>query len=264
MWQDKELLWFPLLQFVALLGMVVGISFALIRLGFLSNQAPTDPGTTIAGWIIVFLFYLVTAFVTTFFAVCMAAIGYARLNGRDLTFLDGVHEAWIRIDKIFIWALLSATVGVLLKLLSERSKVLGKVAAWLGGTAWAIATFFIIPILLLKEESVLEAVRDSGRTFKKIWGESVVLFVSTNFFFGVLAFVAIGAWFGIVILMGERLEVITFLLSVTILFIILAFLTALSTALDVIFKVALYTYAESGVMPQAFSPALLEGAVRKK
>jgi hypothetical protein len=73
-----------------------------------------------------------------------------------------------------MWAVVAATVGIALRAIHERVGFIGKIIASLMGAAWSLATFFVVPVLVLEEKSVPDSFRRSVSVFKQTWGETVV------------------------------------------------------------------------------------------
>src|SRR5438309_8491796 len=92
-----------------------------------------------------FVYYFVSYFFIVFFNSAIVACAHIRLNGGDPKVRDGLRYASKHVGKIFLWSLISATVGIVLRLISERSNMLGKVVAWIIGLLWSLLTFFVIP-----------------------------------------------------------------------------------------------------------------------
>ncbi|EUA89587.1 putative membrane protein [Mycobacterium ulcerans str. Harvey] len=92
----------------------------------------------------------VSTFIAIFFNVALAACAARSMRGEDTKVSDGVRAAMHRIGPILGWTLVATTVGLILRALEERMPLLGKIAVWLTGAAWAIATFFVIPVVALE------------------------------------------------------------------------------------------------------------------
>ena len=58
-----------------------------------------------------------------------------RLKGRDASISDGLRLAREHLGQIFLWAVVTATVGVILRSLSERFGVVGRIVISLIGPA---------------------------------------------------------------------------------------------------------------------------------
>ena len=78
-----------------------------------------------------------------------------------------------RLHRLLPWALVSATVSMILSLL-ERYGIVGRIVAGLVGLAWNLVTFLTIPILVIEDVGVGDAFKRSKELFKKTWGENVV------------------------------------------------------------------------------------------
>ncbi len=62
---------------------------------------------------------------------------------------------------------------MILRAIQERAGFLGKIVAGLAGVAWSLATFFMVPVLVLEQHSIRESFTRSVSTFKQTWGESM-------------------------------------------------------------------------------------------
>ena len=87
---------------------------------------------------------------------------------------DGLGAANSRLPQIFAWSLVSATVGVLLKLLENVHEKLGEIISMVLGTAWTIMTFFVVPVLVVEKVGPFEAISRSTAILRKAWGEALV------------------------------------------------------------------------------------------
>jgi len=50
------------------------------------------------------------------------------------------------------WALLSATVGLILRVIEDRSEKIGRIVAGLLGVAWTVASFMVVPVLVAERK----------------------------------------------------------------------------------------------------------------
>ena len=60
------------------------------------------------------------SFVTIYFNAAVIGTAMKRLRGEDAKISDGLALARQHIGKIFVWAVLTATVGMILRQLQER------------------------------------------------------------------------------------------------------------------------------------------------
>src|SRR6266487_5184828 len=94
------------------------------------------------------------------------------------------------------WALVSATVGLVLRIIENRSEKVGRFVAGLLGMAWTLVSFLVIPILVVENKGPLVALKESTQLLKKTWGEQLV----GNFSFGLLFFLLGIPAYGLILL----------------------------------------------------------------
>lgn len=261
--QDKELMWLPVLSFAAAAVALMGIT----GLGFASGVFPEvtrpDGGVDPVAAGIVFLGYLVLAFIQTYFYAAMVAGANERLGGGDPTVGSALRAANQRLGKIFAWSLVLATVNVLLQaareVIARRSPALASLITGIAGTAWNLATYFVVPIIMFEEKGVGASLKRSGGLFKKTWGETVVGemgigFVASLIFIPVLlvALLLVAA-LSTLGLTGVVLGIIGALV------LIVAFV-ALVTLVQAVYKTELYRFAAQGKQDPHFEALQLQQA----
>ena len=168
---DKKLLVFPLLS--GIVSLIVILTFALPLLLTGSFMSKTGLGPVVF-YGLLFVFYAVSYFVVIFFNTALITCVNAKLNGKEATINDGLSNAMRHFGSILAWALISATVGLILHLLEERAGFVGQIVASLIGGAWGLVTFFVVPVLILEDKGVVDSMKDSVALIKKTWGESIV------------------------------------------------------------------------------------------
>lgn len=268
---DKELLLFPVLSGLAfiLLSLVFLFPFLLTSgaqgVGLLSEDAG---GMALTALFLVY--YLLAYFVTLFFNTALISCAAIRLKGGDPTLADGFKSAFTHLWKILLWALVAATVGLILQRLSERSGMIGKIAFAVLGMAWNLMTFFVVPVLIFERHSLWGSLQRSGHLFKKTWGETVIGTASLSLFSFLLALAGF--------LLAAAIYVVYMLLTfpalpgfgtlliglVSFLFLYWGLLIVFASSLSGIFHTALYFYASTGKVPKAYSPELVKGAFASK
>jgi len=181
--KNKSLLLFPLfssLSLVVVLASFFGGTFYFVgdEISALMDNELYGP---VLGYGLIFLFYLINFFIIVFFNAALIHCAIKVLDGEETSVGEGLSFAFSRIEKIFAWSLLSATVGTLLQLLQNMGKI-GQFVASLLGIAWSVLTFFVVPILVYQNLGVFESVKLSGRLMKEKWGESIAANVSFGLF----------------------------------------------------------------------------------
>lgn len=257
---DKEMLLFPLLSGLACLVVLASFAVPLMGSDYLqtitqNEQVPQDP----VFWVLLFCFYFANYFVIVFFNVALVSCAMIRFEGGDPTVADGLRGAFARLPQIIAWALLSATVGVILKAIESRSSKAGKIASALLGMAWGISTYFVVPVLVVERVGPFEAIKRSLSILRKTWGEALV----SNVGIGLVVFLAIlvccvpGVLGGIAAASYNTPAYLIGGAAVTIVLIILVSL--ISSVLNVVVVAALYHYASTGSAPRQFE----DGALRQ-
>ena len=113
---------------------------------------------------------LITMFLSTFFGVAVVFAAADRIEGGNPTVASCIAKAWGRKGIIFGWALLSAVVGTIMSAIQEKVPF-GELLSILGGLAWAVATWFVLPVIAFEDVSPFGAVKRSSELFKQRWGK---------------------------------------------------------------------------------------------
>src|SRR5947199_9696343 len=89
--------------------------------------------------------YFVTFFVSIYFNAAVMGAAMIRLNGGDPTISDGLKVANENLRRIAGWALLSATVGLILRAIADRPGSIGRISARCAGAARTGITHPAVP-----------------------------------------------------------------------------------------------------------------------
>jgi hypothetical protein len=211
---------------------------------------------------VMFLFYVVQYTVIFFFNSALVGAALIRLDGGDPTVSDGLAIASKRMGAILGYAVMSATVGMILRMISERGGIFAKIAAVVAGMAWTLATYLAVPVLVTKDVGPIDAVKESAAIFKRTWGEQV----TGNFGLSWAMMFAFLGWTGVTVAMvyvtsmlGAAAVIPAILVGVS----GYVFLALLGSALGGIYTAALYRFAMTGDTG-AFDADILGNAFRAK
>ena len=255
---DKELLLFPVLSGVALLVILLSFVVPVLTMGDFSGGVPVfSDGLLLIG---LFLFYLLCYFVVIYFNTALITCARIRLTGGNPVFMDGIRNANTHLVPIFIWAMISATVGLVLNLIQERAGFIGQIIIGMIGAAWSLITYFAIPVMIFEEKGPVAAIKQSASLFRKTWGETLVGQVSIGIVFIILGIVGLVPV--VLALMSGSMVVFFPLLGVFIIY--LAILMVIGSSLQGVYNTALYLYATTGNVPEAYSKELVENAFSPK
>src|SRR5882762_5517472 len=177
---DKQLMLFPVLSavscFILTAAIATGGAFLLLpaRAAAIAAGERFNPNQSPMFLLGMFTLYVVNYFVIVFFNVALVGVANSRLMGGTWTFKDGLELAWERKGTILQWALVAATVGVLLRTLEERLGLIGRIIMKIIGIVWTLACYFVVPVLAFEDLSPIDAVKRSAKLFRDTWGEKVI------------------------------------------------------------------------------------------
>lgn len=265
---DKQLVLFPLISSIACI--LVLASFAvpvLATMDFqaISNHKPGDPPPVQPiHYVVLFAFYFANYAVIAFFNAALIACAMRKFEGESAGLGDGLRVAGARLPQILGWALVAATVGMVLRAISERAGLIGKIVISLIGFVWTVATYFVVPVLVVEGVGPIEAVKRSAGVIRKTWGEALVV----NIGLGALSMVGflvslapLAAGIGLTIATESAAPAIIGGAAMIMMLVLLALVTS---TLKMILVAALYRYAATGLVPEQFDGALLKQMFRKK
>lgn len=260
---DKQLIWLPIVSGIScILATLIIFSSAflfLVPAGGIPHGPAGQKLITQEFAPFVFLYYLVTYSIVIFFNVALVSIASNRLAGGQATINDGLQAAWARKWRIFQWALLSATVGMILRAIQERAGFIGRIIIGIVGFVWTLASFFVVPLIAAEDIGPVEALYKSVDLFRKTWGEELVSGFSFGLIFIVLALPSVLLPF-----VAARFGPQAIAVSAVIMILYWIALAIISSAAQGIFVAALYRYATTGEVAAGFDRDELASAWRSK
>ena len=261
---DKELLWLPVLSVLALLLLLGSFVAPAVALGaFNAASATGDPPAGFA--LVAFVFYVLAYFVAIFFNTALVGAAMIRMDGGNPTLRDGLAIARSRVGRIFGYAVIAATVGLLLQALEQRVGWVGRFVIKLIGVTWTLATFLVVPVLVTRDVGPIDAVKESAALLRKTWGENLIGTVGLGLAFVAAYLVVILASGGLVVLASNAglpvITIVTLLLAV----VALVVLSALQATMQGVYSAALYRHATEPGRPLAgFTPEIMAVAFKPK
>jgi hypothetical protein len=265
---DKKLVLFPIFSvlgsllvvasFVVPLGVLIAGGQVRIDLDQNNGQPPV--------WVypVIFAFYFCNYFVIVFCNAALVSCALMRFNGQQPTLGDGFRAAAARLPQIAAWALVSATVGLILKVIENAHEKIGEIISAILGTAWTVITFFVVPVLVVEKVGPIAAIGRSLALLKKAWGEALVGNLGLGLFKFLLLLPGILLLIGGVVLCAMVPPVYVGIAVVVLAVLYLVVAGAGGSALDAIFLTALYQYAAFEKVPDGFDRGSIEGAFTRK
>lgn len=273
--QDAELLWFPVMSGVAvvlILATVVGAGLFLPPVGEwalevfdgFADENVAFSIQQVLGLVVMFAIYAVEYFVVIYFNTALVSCALMRYEGGDPTVSDGLRMANQRMRQILGWTLLSAGVGTALSAIESRLEFVGKFIVRLVGVAWAIATYFVVPILAAEGLGPVDAVKRSAQLLRKTWGEGLVGNLALGLVTGTLIAMVVLGLAGALTLAIVYDSVPLVIAAAVVLIVMLVISLVINSTLHQIFLAGLYRYATTGEVTPGFSASSFEQAFKTK
>jgi hypothetical protein len=213
---------------------------------------------------VAFEFYVCVYFVMFFCNAALVGAAMMRFEGKTPMVGDGWRIASARSGRIPGYALIAATVGMILRAIQERLGFVGRFVVGLLGVGWTVATAMVVPVLVSHDVGPIDAVKESAGLLKKTWGENAIgrsglslafLVVYLVVIVGAVALAAASVWLGSVALM-VLVAVATVL--------VLIFAALAHASLSGIYSAALYRFATTGSAGSGFGSGVLQTAFAPK
>jgi hypothetical protein len=247
---------------LAIFPIISGITTLIVTLSFMlpiffsmggmrifdSGHEPTKSSQPLY-YVVSFCYYLVSYFVVVFFNVALIHCASKVLNNEETSVGDGIRAATGRLGPILGWSLVGATVGMILRTVSERVGIIGQIVVALLGGAWNIVTFFVVPTLAIEGVGPITAIKTSFETIKKTWGETIIGNIGVSSVIGILSLVPIPIFIAVCftgsawIILGTLSLVVLYWLA----------LAVIGSCLSGIYTTAVYHYARTGSVPNVFT-----------
>ncbi|HWD38399.1 MAG TPA: DUF6159 family protein [Fimbriimonas sp.] len=259
---NPSLAFFPVISGLATLIVSIPFIAALILTSIGEHHVSKNIYTPMH-YLVTAAMYFANYFVIIFFNAALVACANENLQGRPTTMSFGMRAAVQRLPQIIGWAAIASTVGMILRLISERTGVVGSIVSSIVGLAWNVAVFFVVPVLVIDRESPLAAIKTSTGMIKQTWGERIILGIGVGTAMGILGLLvlipialAIGALVAGIWALG-----IFFFITAAMFILVLS---VVGSAMTTIYQTALYLYCRTNMIPHGFQPSSLQGAFAPK
>jgi len=254
---DKELAVIPVVSFIgatAVTGVFGGAAYFSLDTTKTAAGAEEMAATPVT-YAVGVVGYLAVTFVVTFFAAALVAGALERFRGGDPSVSSSLSVAGSRIGPIFLWSMLTGTVGLVLQAIEQRAGFIGVIVTRAVGMAWQIVTWLAVPVIVDQGTGPFVSLKASAGLFKKTWGENLI----SQAGIGLVGFLAMLP--GIVV--GIALIAVLPVLGVVVLVLWVALVSTIVAALNGILRTAVYLFATGQQVPQ-FRTESLAGAFRTK
>ena len=268
--KDRELLGFALLSFIFSTAYVIAMIVPSVLPTLVQNDFSRE-SLEIYQYALIFVTYFGLAFIATFFNVCVVYTTKVRFEGGNATFSESFKFALSRIGVIVQWSLLSASVGLLLRILHQLASNLGKIGQIVAhiiislmGMAWSIVTIFVVPVLVYENIGPIDAIKKSAAVIKKTWGESLIRAIGLGLIQFLVFFLLILITGSLTFLLTNNFGVVGLVVGVCIGAGLLLLTGLVFSVATTIFNTALYVYANNNQVAAGFDEDAVKGAFRQK
>lgn len=258
--KDRSLAAFPILStIIALLAVVAVWVPAAVLSG--PNFAVVDDNNPIFIVASVGTYFLII-FIGTFFNVALASCAARSLRGEDTRVVEGLTDAARRIGPIMGWTAVAGTVGVFLSAIRDRLPG-AALAERIVGAVWEVASFFVIPVIALENIGPWRALKHSVDVVKVRWGEAATgaATIAVSTVAVAIPFALIG-YAGASSLMSDGFSPLGFT-AATVGVVGVIVVSIVASAINGIFRVAVYLYSVTGETPDGFDAAVMRSAFRR-
>ena len=205
--------------------------------------------------------YLASTMISVYCTAALIGAATLKLAGQQPTAADGWRVARARLGRLIGWALITATVGLVIQAISRRvGGIAGAVIGAAGAFSWGVITYFAIPVLLYENQGAWASLKRSAHLFVSTFGRTLF----SNLALGLLIGLGIFAAFllgvaGLVVLGGGSIALGLALLGIAIAVGVIVAL--IGSAAEGILRAALFRYATTGkidpdLLPAAYAAAL--------
>ena len=156
---------------------------------------------------------------------------------------------------IFLWSLVSAQWDSSSGWLESRAGWTGRMMMGVVGLGWGMATFLMVPVLVMEDAGVMDSMRRSSSLLRQTWGEQLI---------SGLAFGWMGLLFAIPGIVLGALGANGYPIFIVPAVLWFATMIAAFTAASEIFTVVLYRYATTGEAPSGYDAGTLGAALRRR
>ncbi len=261
--RDKKLIVLPLLSGISCLLVLASfaIPLAIVKPAFLNEHADVHQVPPWF-WAVLFVFYFINYFVVYFFNSALIYCALSHFRGEPVTASEGLRAAARRLPELLAWSLVSASVGLILRMIENANDKVGAIVAGLLGGAWSVVTYFVVPVLVVEGVGPMTAIQRSWKVLTKTWGESIGGHAGVGW--ALLPFWLLGIGAGILGFFALQTSAALGVLILAFTIVYMMVLSLVDATLKGILLGALYLYATAGEVPSEFDSGVMRGSFTPK
>jgi hypothetical protein len=262
--EERQLLVLPLISVIAALAVCGAFALGALGLWAADGFSSARGHVPAMGYAMGFLFYVSMYFVMFFFNAALVGAALAHFDGRSTSVGSAMGMAGSKFGELLGYAVIAATVGMLLRFIQERVGFVGRIVVAFVGAGWTVATFLVVPVLVSQDVGPIDAVKESATILKRTWGETIAgrAGMSLAFFIIHLAVIIVG----VALVVGAVATQNTALIVLAVGLVVIATMVValVHTALSGIYAAAVYRFATGGGHAAGFDDDAMQAAFKRK
>lgn len=219
-------------------------------------------------WVVAILILIAVGMIAStikyFFNVAFVEELLKGLGGKSVSVTRGFKSAIGKLGKILKFSFVVSLVAVVVSIVKDKKgifRLLGE-AMDLG---WQLATYFVIPILVIDNLGPIDSIVKSFKLLTKTWGKQII----SNFAIGAIFLIPGGIIVAVIVAIGILLAVqvsiaVALVVTVPLTIIVLTIVDLLQSSISQIFTVILYKYVTDGETVAGFDEKTLQSAFAPK
>lgn len=259
--QDKELMMFPV--FCGILSILGTVAFCVPAWAIASADMGEDALNLTFGALGI-AYSFVTYSIVIFFNVAVLACAKIRFEGGDPTLADGFKAGRDNLGVIFSWAAVGGVVSFIIRQLEQSFGVFGALIARVIGGAFAVVSYFAIPVMIFEKVGPSDAFTRSKEIIKKTWGEALGAYLGFSIITTIAAWSIIFSMVGSIVVSLSMDTAVPFGVGAVLSLIVFLVAAIVTSCLSQIFQAALYIYATTGEIPTEIGTDLVQQAFQAK
>jgi len=264
--QETRVFLVPVIGFIGHILVAVGllVGWLLFIPTMVTVKGSVNTVDTILGIIGGLLFGLIYVFTQ---AIVMV-VANEQYEGRKITLSSAFALAMKKFGPLAFFGIIEATVGMVLRALRDDRNPISKIISFFLSIAWAIASYFSIPLILFADAGPFGSVKKSIELVRSKWGDATRVNVFAGALF-VLAWLATFAGFigGVIWLIqatnqsgDHHIQFISALVTIMSSLLGMMLVGLVQSTVMAYVRVALYRYV-TGQKIDGFSPEMLSQAM---
>lgn len=199
---------------------------------------------------------LLVGLVQAYFHAALTIGAIDHFEQRRPTIASTTRRATALLPVLMGWALIGWLVSALAAIIRDRIPLVGPLLSGLGQAIWGVVTYLSMPTMVAERCGPIAAIRRSGTLLRTTWGENLLAQLGFGLYslalavpvaiVGVIGF-AIHPWVGVALWAVGLVAVCSYI-----------------SALDAVYRVALYRYATIAETPAEFALAGFDTAFETK